>query len=199
MDDKTEELRDIFMDVADEETVTESQEDHRGTLLDHTDVHERLADVVARMREQYEFSTDLDDDELCRLVHAYYDGASDAEIARDLDVARSTVLRARLDLHLVRDRDADAPFDMDALRRAIHEGSAGTGDLADQFDVSPSTLRRYRRVVRAQEEARRANDRYRDEFDEVLADADLSTRIAEKVREDGLDDATDGMETDVQF
>jgi DNA-binding CsgD family transcriptional regulator len=199
MDEKTEELRDIFMDVTDEETVTESQDDDRGSLLDGGDVRERLEEVIARMREEYEFSTDLTDDELCQVVAEYYEGESDAEIARELDIGRTTVQRARLDLHLVRDRDTDAPFDLASLRTALEEGEAGTGELADRFDVSPSTLRRYRRVVLAQGRARRANERYRAQFDDVLADADLSTRIAEGIQEDGLEEATEGLESDVQF
>lgn len=198
MDEKTEELRDIFIDVTDEDTVTESQEETRGSLLDREGVRDRVAGVVADMRERYGFSTDLTDDQLCRLVAAYYDGTSDAEIGRELDAARSTVRRARLDLHLVREQDYDAPFDLEDLRERL-EDDPSTGKLAEEFGVSRSTVRRYRRVVSAEERSRRANNRYRDEFDEILADAGLSTDMAESVREDGLDDATEGMETDVSF
>jgi len=197
MDDKTEELRDIFVDLTDEETVTESQENDRGSLLDRGDVHERLAAVIADMREAYSFSTDLDDEDLCQVVAEFYEGATDAEIARQLDVARSTVQRARLDLHLVRDRDTDAPFDLDALADSMDD--AGTAELAERFDVSPSTLRRYRRVIRTRRRSRRANRRYRDRFDQILADADLSNRIAEDIRRDGLEEATEGMENDLKF
>ncbi|PSQ18239.1 conditioned medium-induced protein 4 [Halobacteriales archaeon QS_8_69_26] len=198
MDEKTEELRDIFIDVTDEDTVTESQEEARGSLIDREGIRDRLEGVVESMRERYGFSTDLTDDELCRLVHAYYDGVTDAEIARELDVSRSTVMRARLDLHLVRDRDRDAPFDLDDLRECL-EGDPSVAELAEAFEVSRSTVRRYRRVVGVEDRSRAANNRYRDEFDEILADAGLSTDMAESVREDGLEDATEGMETDVSF
>jgi len=95
-------------------------------------------------------------------------------------------------------RDTDAPFEFDAFRRALAD-DASTADLAERFDVSESTVRRYRRVVEAENESRQANDRYRDEFDTILADADLSERITEDVQQDGLEDATEGMETDVSF
>lgn len=198
MDEKTEELRDIFTDVAETDTVTERQEETRGSLLDRDgDVRERLVDVVARMREQYDFGTDLSDDDLAELVHAYYDGATDTEIGRQLEVARSTVVRARLDLHLLRDRDYEAPIDLDALRDRLADDPA-TSALAEAFDVSPSTVRRYRRVLAAADRSKRANERYREEFDEILADVERAG-ITEGVREDGLEDATEGIETDVSF
>ena len=200
MDEKTEELRDIFTDVTETETVTERQEETRGSLLDRDgDTRERLVDVVGRMRERYGFDTELDDDALAELVHAYYDGATDAALARRLDVSRSTVIRARLDLHLLRDRDSDAPVDLDALRERLDaDPRPSAADLADQFDVSESTVRRYRRLLDARERSRRANERYREEFDEILADVELDG-ITDGVREDGLDDATEDIETNVSF
>ena len=199
MDEKTEELRDIFVNVTDEETVTESQEETPGSLTDETGGTDgRLQTVVSRMRERYEFGTDLADDALVTLVELFYDGESDAAIARELGVSRKVAFRARLDLHLVRDRDTDAPFDLAALRERLTDDPA-TAALAEAFDVSESTVRRYRRIVRAQNESRQANDRYRDEFDRLLADGDLTGGLTKDVQEDGLDDATEGMETDVDF
>jgi transposase-like protein len=200
MDEKTEELRDIFIDVADSETVTESQEESRGSLTDDGEVKTRLMELIEDMRDRYEFSTDLSDEQLCELVHQYFDGATDAELARQYDVDRRTVFRARLDLHLVRDRDTDAPFEVSSFRKRVAgEGDLSTTELAEEFDVSESTARRYRRVIEAQDESRRANDRYRDEFAELLGDADLSGALTHEAREDGLDDATDGMDTDLSF
>ena len=200
MDEKTEELRDIFIDVTDEDTVTESQEDTRGSLAGagDEDVTERIEGVIESMRERYEFETDLSNERLCELVERFYEGAGDAEIARALDESRTTVVRAQLDVHLVSDRDLEAPFDVGEFRRALADDTS-TADLAETFDISESTVRRYRRVVEAENESRQANDRYRDEFDSILADADLSERITEDVQQDGLDDATEGMETDVSF
>lgn len=197
MDEKTEELRDIFMDVTDEDTVTETQEEERGSLTeDEGKEAERLENVVRDMREAYDFSTDLSDRELVRVVRGFYEGAGDTAIADDLDVSRKVVFRARIDLHLIRDRDTDAPFDLQELRASLVE-DAPVAEVADHFGVSESTVRRYRRVVEAQTEARRVSERYRSEFEDALVD--LSASMTEDVKEDGLDDATDGMETDVSF
>lgn len=198
MDRKTEELRDIFMDVAGDETVTESQEESRGSLADRGDVAERLSDVVDRMRERYAFRTDLDDDALCTLVRGFYDGETDADLARDLDVSRHTVFRARMDLHLLRDGDLDAPFDLAVLRDRLDDDDPLT-DVADDFDVSASTVRRYRDALAARNESRAANDRYRDEFDSILTDGDLAGGLTDDVKDDGLDDATEDAEVDVSF
>jgi hypothetical protein len=200
MDEKTEELRDIFIDVADSETVTESQEDSRGSLTDDGEVKTRLLELIADMRDRYGFRTDLSDQQLCELANQYFEGVTDADLAREFDIDRRAAFRARLDLHLFRDRDTDAPFDMAAFRQQVTSSQeVPTSELATTFDVSESTARRYRRVVEARDESRRANDRYRDEFAELLADADISGALTHDAREDGLDDATDGMETDVSF
>jgi DNA-directed RNA polymerase specialized sigma24 family protein len=200
MDEKTDELRDIFMDVTDSDTVTESQAATKGSLTDDEQTRERLADLVAELRDRYAFETELSDGQYCELALSFYDGASDAELARELDVDRRTVFRARLDLHCFRDRDLDAPFDVEEFRTRVTGGEdVSTAELADEFDVSESTVRRYRRVAEARDESRRANDRYRDEFDSILGDADLAGPLTQEAREDGLDDATEGMETDVSF
>ena len=47
MDEKTEELRDLFLDVADDGTVTESQEETPGSLTEERPEDERLDDVPA--------------------------------------------------------------------------------------------------------------------------------------------------------
>lgn len=198
MDRKTEELRDIFMSVAEGETVTESQEESRGSLTDRGDSDERLSDVVDTMRERYAFRADLEEEPLCSLVRGFYDGETDADLARDLDVSRHTVFRARMDLHLLRESDLDAPFDLDVLRDRLDDDDALT-DVADDLDVSASTVRRYRDALAAHNESRAANDRYRDEFDSILADSDLTGGLTDDVKDDGLKDATEDAEVDVSF
>lgn len=198
MDEKTEELRDIFMEVSGEETVTERQAESRGSLADGDDSTERLVEIIATMRDHHEFDTSLPDDDLATVVQRFYSGDSDSGIADDLDVSRKTIFRARLELHLVRERDTDAPFDLDDLRALLDE-DLGTGDIAEQLDVSASTVRRYRRVIDAQNEARSVSDRFRSEFEDVLAEADLGEQLTADIDDDGLDEATDGMETDVSF
>lgn len=196
MDEKTEELRDIFMDVADDETVTERQEETRGSLTEDEDaVDERLEEGVAEMRERYEFSTDLADSDLREVVRQFFEGSSDSVIADSLGVSRRVVFRARLDLHLLRDRDTDAPFDLATLRELLDEGLTVSA-IADELDVSASTVLRYRRVVTAQDEARAVSDRFRSEFEGIMTDAGIATRMTPDIREDGLEEATEGMDAE---
>lgn len=201
MDEKTEELRDIFMDITDEDTVTERQEESRGSLTgDESAVDERLSAVIAEMDEHFGFETKLSDAERCRVVRGYYEGDSDSAIADALDVSRRTVFRARTELHLLRDRDTEAPFDLGRLRDLLEE-DLSTSDIAAKLDVSPTTVRRYSRVIRAQDEARRVSDRFKSEFEDALTDAGIADRLTTDVKEDGLEDATEGTEpeSDVSF
>ncbi len=198
MADNTEELRDIFKDVADEDTVTETQKESRGSLTDERASRDRLVEVVERMRADHGFDSELDDAELATVVQRFYGGASDTAIADELDVSRREVVRARMDLHLVRDRDTDAPFDLDALRDHMATDRS-TREIADELDVSESTVRRYRRVVDARTAARRVSHRYRSAFEDVLLEAEMSEQLTEDIAEDGLEEATEGTETNVSF
>lgn len=200
MDDKTAELRDIFMDVTDDETVTEKQEVPRGSLTEsEEEIDQRVREVIARMREQFAFDSEFDDDRLVTVVEAYYDGASDAEIADRLDADTDAVVRARHDLHLLHDRETDAPFDLAELRDLLADEDRTVAGIADRLDVAASTVRKYRDVVETRTEIRRVNGRFTDEFEELLTDADLQEHHTGEVKDDGLDEATDGMETDVSF
>jgi predicted transcriptional regulator len=198
MDEKTEELRDIFIDVRDEETVTEQQEESPGSLTDSKESTERLGDIVARMREEYEFATDLSDEALATVVEGFYRDFSDADIAEELGASGREVFRARMDLHLVRERDTDAPFELAALRDLLTEDRS-TGEIADRLDVSESTVRQYRRVVAAQDEARRVSERFQSEFEDVLLEAEMSEQFTDDMADDGLEEATEGTETNVSF
>lgn len=197
MDEKTADLRDLFVEATGEETVTESGGPERGSLTDGpTDVEERLADVVATMRERYDFATDLDDGALVSLARGFHDGATDADLAAELGVAEDAVYVARTDLHLVRPADLDAPFDLGALRDLVAEG-ADDAACGAALGVEASTVRRYRRALAAEAAATRAGDRFRARFADLLTDRDLSTRLAASAREDGLREATEDIETDV--
>ncbi|MFB6187350.1 MAG: helix-turn-helix domain-containing protein, partial [Halobacteriaceae archaeon] len=147
-----------------------------------------------------DFSTTLSVDELVTIVRGFYAGKSDTEIARELgNGSRSkTVARARIDVHLLRDSDTDAPFDLDALREYLEKGLT-LSEIADKLDVSESTVRRYKHVVETQLEIRQVNDQYRNEFENILQDRELAEHFTENVREDGLSDATEGQETDVSL
>jgi len=202
MDDKTAELRDIFLDATGEETVTERQAERRGSLVDvddPADVDDRLRDLVATMRERYDFETDLDPDAYVRLIRGFYDGDDDDSIAVDLGVDADTVRRARLDCHLVRERDrADDAFGR--IREHVVAGAEADDEtIAADLDTESETVAHVRRVVTAEREATRANGRFRDAFTELLTDADLSGRLASDSREDGLREATEDIETDVSL
>ncbi len=195
MDEKTEELRDIFVDVADDDTVTESQEDTHGSLASEADVEARLRETVAAMRKNLDFETSLSVDELTELVERFYGEDSDAEIADELGSDAAAVTEARFDLHLLREDDTDVPVDLDQVR----ESDADADALADELDADEDAIRRAQRVVETQAELRRVNDRYRAEFENALQDRELSERLTSSVHEDGLDGATEGQETDIDI
>jgi hypothetical protein len=198
VDEKTEELRDIFMDVSEEETVTESQEETPGSLTDDGPGADQVETVVAEMRDRYEFETDLDDGALAAVVAEFYDGADDEEIAAAIDVDEAAAFAARMDLHLLADGDLDPPFDADAARELLDDGE-DVEAVSASLGADEQAVERFARATRARNESLRANNQFRDRFEEGLGDVDLSRRLAADVREDGLEDATEGMETDVSF
>ncbi|ELZ87355.1 hypothetical protein C453_03354 [Haloferax elongans ATCC BAA-1513] len=201
MDDKTAELRDIFVETTGSDTVTERQSESRGSLANVDDpeaVRERVSDLVATMRDRYEFETDLGDDALVTLVVGYFDGDTDEDLALELDISPDAVRAARFDLHLVRDADRDAPFEMDRLDKLLVE-DADDESIAEALDVDISLVREFRPVAEADIRSTRANHRFRDDFAELLTDDDLSGRLVDDARRDGLKEATEDIETDVSF
>ena len=196
MDEKTEQLRNIFMDVAGEESVTESQAAGRGSLTDTDEaaVSERLGETVARMRDRYGFRTELDDPDLVTVVREFYAGRDDVELADELDGDESAVVEARLDLHLLRETDDDADFDIGAFRRRV-VGDDTDKELAAVFDIDTETAARYRRVIEAQTAARGVSHRFTSEFEDALSDAGLATRHTAAVRETGLDEASEDIDS----
>lgn len=194
MDEKTEHLREIFMDVADSETVTETQAQQRGSLVGEGEGRD-LREIVARMREELDFETDLSDEGYCRVVRAFYDGADDADVAAELSLSAETVFRARMDLHLV--REDDAAVDPAAAARALDRH--GTVEAAaDALDTDTESVERARRVREAREAMRRASHRFRTAFEELLTDADLAGGWTDGVRDDGIRDAAEGSESESQ-
>ncbi|ADJ13478.1 hypothetical protein [Halalkalicoccus jeotgali] len=197
MDEKTEELRDLFLDVSEDGTVTETQEETPGSLTDEQPEDERLDDVIGRMEERYAFETDWDHGSYRRLVRGFFEEDSDAELAEELDVDEASVVRARMDLHLLRESDTDFPFELRELRRLRTKET--DAEPAEELDADEATLDRAICVIETQDEARTANDRFRDEFEEIVTDGDLSTQLARDAREDGLEEATEGMENDLSM
>lgn len=197
MDEKTEELREIFVDVTEEETVTESQTEQRGSLLREGSVDERLAAAVGKMRDRFDFETEFDDRALCTVVRRFYDGDDDEAIAATLDVSTASVFEARTDLHLIRDSDSDS-LDLSAVRKRLADGDA-VDAIAAELEADPEAVDRARRVVETESRAQRVSQRFRTEFEEILTDADIAVRLTADSQEDGLEEATEGMEVDVDF
>ena len=202
MDEKTESLRDLFVETTGTEAVTEGQAEGRGTLAgrDDADVETRVRALVAVMRERFAFTSALADDAgaLAAVARGFHDGDGDDTVAAALDVDETTVRDARLDLHPVRDADRDPPagVDPDALRRLASEG-ATLGEAASTLDCDPAGLAPAYRAALTDAASRRANGRFRAEFAALLTDADITERLTEL--DDGLREATEDMETDVSF
>jgi hypothetical protein len=201
MDEKTEELRDIFMDVTDSEEVTESQEELRGSVADSDEFdEERLAATLSEMQAKFDFETDLDGETLTQLVVSFYEGDDDETIATALSLSPTTVFRARMDVHLVRDEDppgVSATDDVWEAIRANPDESAAT--LATEFDHETAEIEQLQAVAQAEARARRVSQRFRTTFEECLTDVELSTQLAAETQRDGLDDATEDAEVDIEF
>jgi len=227
MDEKTAELRDLFVEATGSESVTERQDAARGTLVDSDaeSVDATARDLVAAMRERYGFSTALDDEAYVLVARGRFDDDDDAETAAGLRgaleeredaevdpdaVNAETVRKARLDLHLVCESDreadgdgadggsADADFAYADLRRLTAAGNSIV-KCAAELDAPPDRVARYATVARTDIASTRANDRFRDAFRDLLTDADIEGSLASAAREDGLREATEDIETDVSL
>ncbi len=199
MDEKTAELRDLFINTTGSETVTENQEETPGSLTDERKAaSERVPALISMMRDRYTFESTLSDDDIEAVVRGYYDEQTDTEIADAISAERAEVFTARMDLHLVRDSDRDAPFKLATLRRLLVEDRT-IEECAAELERDIETVTHYVAVATADIESTRANDRFRDEFRELLTDSDLEQSHARTAREDGLRDATEDLETDVSF
>lgn len=204
MDDKTEQLRDIFLDVADDDTVTESQREGRGSLVaDEGSVDERLQSVIEQLREKFGVEAGLDDEALYQVVRAFYAGEDDAAIADDLGRDVETVFRARMDMHLVRDGDLPSGRLEEAVRTVEAPpgdlDAATVGRLADECRVDERAVERAGAAIAAVGRSRRVSHRFRTAFEETLTDLDLTVRFTDDAHEDGLEGATADAEVDVEL
>lgn len=226
MDEKTADLRDLFVDATGSESVTERQDAARGTLLDADEGSDDAAarDLVAAMRQRYGFSTDLDDDAYVLVARGRFDTGDEAIAAalrdafteeEDADVDpdeidAETVRNARLDLHLVRESDrevggdavdtdsADAELAYADLKRLTGAGNSIV-ECAAELGAPPDQVARYAAVARTDIASTRANDRFRDAFRGLFTDDDIGEALASDAREDGLREATEDIETDVSL
>jgi len=215
MDEKTSELRDIFVETTGADAVTEQQSESPGGLTDRDEaaVNEQVREVVATMRERDGFSTDLDDAVYARIARGRFEEADDAAIAEavaaetesdgeTVDIDPETVRDARFDLRLVRESDRvvpdDAGFAYADLKRLTAEGNS-IRECADALDADIETVAAYATVARVDLTATRTNDRFRDRFRDLLTDAAIEGSHAATAREDGLEDATEDIESDVSL
>lgn len=197
MDEKTAELRDIFVETTGEEEVTAAQSADRGSLLDDPD-DDRVREVLSRLREETAVATALSLAEHERVVRLFFRTDSDAEIAAELDFDPEVVRQARLDAHLVRETDRQVSFDRERLRRLVAEGVSAT-EAARAVDADEATVTRHTAVIEAELASRRHNHRFRDELVQLLSDAPLSERLATDTRDDGLEEAAEDIETNVKL
>ena len=198
-----EELTAIYMDVSKgDTTTTERQEDQRGRWNSNTNTDQQIRSTIEEMHERYDLSTQLPTDQLVALVKAFFEGKGDTAIARRLGDSSldRTVTRARLGLHLFRERDTTADFDLEALSECFEAGNSGA-ECARQLDIAASTANQYRRVLRAQQEAKRVENTYYERF-RRLCSADGTTEAEDPDAEfepdfdDGLADAVAGAGAD---
>lgn len=198
MDDKTENLRDIFRSVADEDFLTEGQSVDRGTLLGESDApEERLDAVLEAIDEKFGLETPLSRSERRRLFELFYAGASDADLADELGYDEQTIFSARMELHLCRPDEPSVPDE--AVRQIQQQSDREPADLATAMEVSAEAVERTRAILEARARSRRVSHRYRSTFDEIFTDETPSSRLTAGAREDGLEGATEDAETDVEF
>ena len=197
MDEKTAELRDIFVETTGEEQVTETQSADRGSLLDDPD-DDRVREVLSRLHEETTVETQLSLTDHERVVRLFFRTDDDAEIAAELDLDPDVVRQARLDAHLLRETDRAVSFDHDRLRRLVAEGVSPAA-AAQAVDADETTVARHTAVIEAEFASRRHTHRFRDELVELLSDAPLSEKLATDARDDGLEEAAEDIETNVQL
>lgn len=198
MDEKTEHLRDLFVDVTAGETVTEEQEESPGSLADDHSKDDRVRELIEAMDERYGLPSTVERSELVTIAYGFYDGTTDEELAETIDAPAEEVRRARFSLHLVHDSDHDGPVSPDRVREALDE-DVPAAELADELDASEEAVRAQLEAARAAERMRRASHRFRDQFDELLGDADVADHMPDDVTEDGLREATEDMEIETGF
>lgn len=185
-------LTEIYMDVSEGiESTTEQQEEQRGSWQPNTEADTRISETIAEIQERYDLETQLSNDQLVTLVKAFFEGNRDTTIARQLGDASldKTVTRARLGLHLFRERDTVADFDVGALRECFEAGNSGA-ECARRLGIGKSTANRYRRIFEAKAEAERVDNEYYERFQRYCRGEDDAADVdTNSIGDDGLDDA----------
>lgn len=202
--EKVEQLTDIFHDVAGESTTTEHQQQDRWSTS-QSGSDESLRTIINEMIDEYGIRTSLDEDELVTLIEEYHNEESDKEIARALGTPNrdKTVTRARRKLHLFRESDFNAPFDLDHLREMVDQDES-TAAMADTLSASESTVRTYANVIAAETDAENADHEYQQRFEDALDETTTSDddrfaeTLSDSARATGLEDAIGNRSPDSQ-
>jgi hypothetical protein len=217
MDEKTADLRDIFIETTGTETVTDEQQNDRGSLIDSDDttVDDRLHAIITQIRNRFDDELSLSTETAALIARGFFNPQfnseagddnqwsriADAQLAAsidDPDIDSETVFAVRMSLHLITDADRKAPFDLDRLRSLRAEGMTATA-CADTLETTTETVNRLVRVIEAEAESRQVSHRFRASLANLLSDSALSERLATDARRDGLEPAIDDMETDVSL
>ncbi|EMA40717.1 hypothetical protein C448_12616 [Halococcus morrhuae DSM 1307] len=197
---KVEQLTDIFHDITGESSTTERQHEDRWASVsaDSSDGNDTIRSIIREMTDEYGIQTSLDEDELVTVVQRYHAGEGGREIARTLGTPNrdKTITRARVSLHLFRDTDFDAPFELSRLRELLDQ-DASNEEIADTLSTSKSTVRAYARVLAAEAEAEQASHEYQSRFKQALTDAEtdnddtdqFSETVSPTAYASGLEDA----------
>lgn len=193
--EKVEQLTDIFHDIAGGSTTTQHQKQDRWST-NHSGNDDTIQSVIQEMSNKYDIQTSLGEDELVTLVREYHNGKSDKGIARALGTPSrdKTVARARRKLHLFRESDFDAPFDINRLQEMVKQGKS-TAAIADTLSTSESTVRTYSNVIAAETAAENTDHEYQRRFEDALdepAEFDeeqFTETLSDSARATGLDDA----------
>lgn len=203
MTDRREELQELFESVTGTDAVTERQRGTRGTLSGGGDGRSGLLETIEDLRSTLEVGTDLSTAALATVVEGFYDGDADREIAQTVSEAHETVTardvaEARLDLHLDRDEERPPEAATETLA-AVEAGEATVDAAATALDRPPATIRRWLKVRRCLTERRRMADRYRQAFEDHLADREIADRLTASLEDTGLEGAVADQEVDVDL
>lgn len=189
-------LLELFSNITSKTKIVEPMKKIHGSLRDRDAVEREIALVMREVLDQGFFKTKLKPLQLAKLVSDFYAGKNDTEIARDLgdEKLSKTVARARIRLKLFRELDFKMPFEKQVLKDMIAAGM-NMKDIAEQLDVSPSTLREYRHVL--EEEEDHTLDVYLERIKDIMEDRDLTEQMTHAATIDGLGDSIDITEAEL--
>lgn len=117
MDEKTEELRDIFMSVSDDETLVEEQKEKAITATQSAE--ERMEDVIGTLQSEHDVELREEMTTVIEIVKEYFQDRSDEEIADELDTPEDAVAHDRITLHLF--HESDPPLGLENTHERARE------------------------------------------------------------------------------